>query len=145
MTNKLPVPIAELPSPSALESKKVLHPEATLTSPSAARHAVQQESRALLEAVVLAAVVPEIETMVRHHGKCSRRNAPHVVKTPKYLLNPVPVGQSTVQIVTAKQIRQKDISYRAITMNGEIIQPDRLSQPFPLWEFTIRVAYSLYH
>ena len=52
-------------------------------------------------------------------GKCSRRNAPPVVKTRKYLLNLVRVGPSTVQIVTAKQIRPKDISYRATTMNGE--------------------------
>ena len=119
MTNKLPVPIAELPSPSALESKKVLHPEVTLTSPNAARHAVQPESRARPETVALVVVVLEIETTVLARGKCSRRNAPPVVKTRKYLLNLVRVGPSTVQIVTAKQIRPKDISYRATTMNGE--------------------------
>ena len=32
---------------------------------------------------------------------------------PKYLLNPVLAGQSTVQIVIAKRIQQKDISYQA--------------------------------
>ena len=72
MTNKLPVPIAVLHSRSAPESKKVLHPEAILMSPSAARHAVQQESRTRLEAVVMVAVTPEIETTVQPHGRCSR-------------------------------------------------------------------------
>ena len=72
MTNKLPVPIAELPSLSVLESKKVLHPEAIPMSPSAARYAVQQESRTRLEVVVMAAVVPETETTVQPRGRCSQ-------------------------------------------------------------------------
>ena len=103
MTNKLPVPIAELPSPSAPESKKVLHPEAILMSPSVARHAAQQESRALLEVAVSLAAVPETETTGQLRGRCSQRNAPRVVKILKCLLNPVVIGQSTVQIVTAKR------------------------------------------
>jgi hypothetical protein len=72
MTNKLPVPIAALHSRSAPENKKVLHPEAILMSPSAARHAVQQESRTRLEVVVMAAVVPETETTVQPRGRCSQ-------------------------------------------------------------------------
>ena len=71
-TNKLPVPIAELPSPSALESKKNLHPEAILMSPSAARHAAQQESRARLEVAVTVAAVTETEPMGQPRGRCSQ-------------------------------------------------------------------------
>jgi hypothetical protein len=72
VTSKLPVPIAELPSPSAPESKKVLHPEAILMSPSAARHAAQQGSETRLEVVVMVAVVPETETTVQPRGRCSQ-------------------------------------------------------------------------
>ena len=70
MTNKLPVPIAELPSPSALESKNNLPPKAILMSPSAALHAAQQESRARLEVAVPAAAVPETEVMGQPRGRC---------------------------------------------------------------------------
>ena len=69
MTNKLPVPIAELPSPSALESKNNLHPEAILMSPSAARHAAQQESRARLEVAVTVAAAGT-EVMGQPRGRC---------------------------------------------------------------------------
>ena len=69
-TNKLPVPIAELPSPSALENKKVLHPEAILMSPSVVPHAAQQESRARLEVAVSVAAVPETETTGQPRGRC---------------------------------------------------------------------------
>ena len=110
MTNKLPVPIAELPSPSALESRNNMHPEAIPMSPSAARPAVQPESRTRLEAVVLAAAAPATEAMGQPRGKCILRNALHAAKIRKCLLNRVPAGRSTVQIVTAKRIQQKDIS-----------------------------------
>jgi hypothetical protein len=103
MTNKLPVPIAELPSPSALESKRVLHPEAILMSPSVVPHAAQQGNRALLEVAVSVVAVLEIEATDQPHARCFLRNAPLVAKTPKCLLNPAKVGQSTVQIVTAKR------------------------------------------
>ena len=69
MTNKLPVPIAELPSPSALESKNNLHPEAILMSPSAVQHAAQQESRARLEVAVTAAAAGP-EAMGQPRGRC---------------------------------------------------------------------------
>ena len=72
MTNKLPVPIVVLPSLSVLESKKVLHPEAIPMSPSAARHAVQQESKACLEIAVSVAAVPETAVMDQLRGRCSR-------------------------------------------------------------------------
>ena len=83
-------------------------------SPSAVPHAAQQKSRACLEVAV-----PETEAMGQPRGKCTRQNVPHVVKIPKCLLNRAPVGRSTVQIVTAKQIHQKDISCQAMTMIGE--------------------------
>jgi hypothetical protein len=79
VTNKLPVPIAELPSPSALESKKVLHREAILMHQNAVRPAVQKESRTRLETVVIAAVVPEPGITRQARGRCSLRNALRVV------------------------------------------------------------------
>jgi hypothetical protein len=96
-----------------------MHRGVILTSPSDARHAVRRENRARLEAVVLAAAAPGTEAMGQPRGKCTRQNVPHVAKTPKCLLNRAPVGRSTVQIVTAKRIHQKDISYQAMTMIGE--------------------------
>jgi hypothetical protein len=39
-----------------------------------------------------------------------------VAKTPKCLLNPVLAGQFIVQIVIAKRIQKKDISYQAMTV-----------------------------
>ena len=109
MTNKLPVPTVELPSPSVPVSKNNMLPEAIPMTLSAARHAVQPENRTHPEVIVIAAVVPETEATGQPRGKCSQRNAPHVVKTLKCLLNLVQVGQSTVQIVTAKQTPQNDI------------------------------------
>ncbi len=69
-TNKLPVPIVELPSPSALESKNNLLPEAILMSPSAVPHAAQQESRTRLEAAATVVAVTEIEATDQPHARC---------------------------------------------------------------------------
>ena len=80
-----------------------MRPEAIPTSQSAAPHAAQQKSSACLEVAVMIAVVLEIEATGQAHGRCFPRNAPRVAKTLKYLLNPVVIGQSTVQIVTAKR------------------------------------------
>jgi hypothetical protein len=66
VTNKSPVPIAELPSPSALQSKNNLHPEAILMSPNGAQPAVQPESRIRLVAAAMEA------EMGQHRGKCTR-------------------------------------------------------------------------
>ena len=85
----------------------------------AAQHAVQQESRTRLEVVVLAAAAPVTEATDPHHGKCSRRSVPHVEKTPRCLLNPVPAGRSTALIATAKRIRQKDINCQTMIQHGE--------------------------
>jgi hypothetical protein len=58
---------------------------------------------------------------------------------PKCLLNPVLAGQSTVQIVIAKRIQKKDISYQAMTIYW--IEPPHLTdftRPFAfLREFTV--------
>ena len=70
MTNKLPVPIAELPSLSVLKSKNNLHPEAILMSPSVVPHVAQQESRARLEVAVTVAAVPETEATGQPRGRC---------------------------------------------------------------------------
>jgi hypothetical protein len=96
-----------------------MHRGVILTSPSDARHAVRRENRARLEVVVLAAAAPGTEAMGQPRAKCTRQNVPHVVKIPKCLLNRAPVGRSTVQIVTAKQIQQKDINCQTMTMIGE--------------------------
>ena len=52
-TNKLHVPIAEMPSPSVRKTKSSLHLKASPMNPSAAPRAVQHESRTRLEAVVM--------------------------------------------------------------------------------------------
>ena len=116
LTNKLPVLIAARSSLSAPMSKNNSHPGAIQMSPSAVQLAVQPENRTRLEAAVMEAVVPETATTVQPHGRCSRWNAPRAEKMPKCLLNPVLAGQSTVQIVIAKRIQKKDISYQAMTI-----------------------------
>ncbi len=104
MTNKLPAPIAELPSPSVLETRNFLHLKASLMSPNVVPYAAQPKNRAYLGiAIITVVAVTEAEMAGLHRGRCSRLNAPHAAKTLKYLLNPVVVGRSTVRIVTAKQ------------------------------------------
>ena len=99
--------IVELHSPLLPENKNSLHPEAILMPPNAARPVEQKENRILLEVIIVALVRLTGHTN-RARARCSRRNALHVVKTPKYLLNPLRVDQYTVQIVTAKRTPLKD-------------------------------------
>ena len=66
----------------------------------AARHAVRPESRTRPEAAVIAT-----EAVGQPLDRCSRQNAPPAVKILKYLLNPVVIDRSTVQIVIVKQTR----------------------------------------
>jgi len=75
-------------------------------SPSVALLAAPPESRTH---PVAAATVTEAQGHPPR-VKCSRRYAPHAVRRPKYRLNPVVIDRSIVQIVTAKQIQQKDIN-----------------------------------
>ena len=72
-------------------------------SRSVAQHAVQPESRIPLEAAAM-----ETEAPGQPRVRCSPQNAPRAGKILRYLLNPVVIDRSIVQIVTAKQIRQKD-------------------------------------
>ena len=75
------------------------------------QHAEQKESRTRLEVVIIAEMAREIVTTWQRRGRCSQRNAQHVAKTPKFLLNHALAGQSIAQIVIAKRIQLKDISY----------------------------------
>jgi hypothetical protein len=67
--------------------------------------AAQRESK-ILPAAIAAAATGAVPL-----GKCSPRNAPRVAKILRYLSNPAATDRYTVQIVTAKQTRQKDINY----------------------------------
>lgn len=110
MTNKSPVLIAELFSPSAPESKNNLPPGDILIRQNAVRPAVQKESRTRLETAVIAAVVPEPGITRQARGRCSQPNALRVAKTQKCLSNPGQEGQSTVQTATTKRIQQENIN-----------------------------------
>jgi hypothetical protein len=74
-------------------------------SPNAVRHAVRPENRTRRVAVAIA-----VEAVGQPRDRCSLQNAPPAAKILKYLLNHVVIDRSTVQIVTEKQTRQKDIN-----------------------------------
>ena len=95
MTNKSPVPIAELPSPSALESKKVLHPEATPMSPSAALHVVQLVRQSAAAAAARAAAIQAALV------KCSPPPAAAAARPPRFLSNLAATNPYTAAIAIA--------------------------------------------
>ena len=99
-TSRSNVPIAGLPSLSALRNKNNLHQEAIPTSLSAALRAARQGKHVSTETA--ATVMGMVATATDHHAKCSPRYAPSVAKTLKYPLNLPMVGQCIAAIATAK-------------------------------------------
>jgi hypothetical protein len=72
---------------------------------SGAQLAAPRESRILPAAAIAAAATGALPP-----GRCSPRNAPRAEKILRYLSNPAATDRFIVQIVTAKQTRQKDIN-----------------------------------
>ena len=90
-----------LPSLSVLGNKNNLRQEAILTSLSIVPHVARKGKHGSTETVATAVAM----TATGHHAKCSPRDVPSMVKTPKYPLNLAVVDRCIAVIATVKSNR----------------------------------------